>query len=207
MLPGCRHQRQMQHPGLDPIKPSVLVPAGRGPLLVATRDALGLSQVCRQLPRMLSASTSSQSLSSQDWVLAMCLAQLQLLELSPGTSHARVWTEQTACRLRQCPDLLRTLALGLQTGLGASLEVSLALPCHLQNAGEVLSRRPAPPLGSPCWGGPSPRLTSPQHLELLEAARRCSSNSGTHIDTLLLAGLLLWFASNRRSRQWGQQGG
>lgn len=109
MLPGSHHQKKIQHPGLDPMKPSVLAPAGSGPLLVAARAALCLSPVCRHLPGMLSASTSSQSLSSQDWVLATCLARSQPLELSPGTSHTRVRREGMLCQLRQRPVLLSIL--------------------------------------------------------------------------------------------------
>lgn len=93
-------------PWARPYKTPGVAPAGSGPLLVAPEAALCLSQVCRQLLGMLSMFTSSQLLSGQDWALATCLAQLQLLELSLGMSHTHGRIERTAC---QHPDLLCNL--------------------------------------------------------------------------------------------------
>lgn len=154
MLPGSHYQKQMQHHGLDPIKPPVLVPAGSGPLLVATEDALCLFQVCRQLPGMLSASTSSQSLSSQDWALATRLAQLQLLELSLGMSHTHVQTEQTACQLRQCPDLLGILQR-FRTGFA---NWARGKPGGKPGFAVVFAKcrqGTVPPAGPPFWAAPA----------------------------------------------------
>lgn len=138
---------------------------------------------------MLSASTSSQSLTGQNWALAACLEQLQLLEFSPGTSHTHVQTEQTTCQLRHCPDLLSILQhfrtrFANWAGGKPGGKPGFALEFAKCRQGTIPPDSPTS--GQPCQGGSGPWLTSLQHLELLNVTQCCSSDSGTHVDALLL---------------------